>query len=52
MTVLMEIGNEKLRYLVGYTVAVNNKGETVSIDLNAIYELAKPLEGDLHRGLG
>ncbi len=43
VAVLMEIGNEKLRYLIGYTVAVNNKGETASMDLNAIYELAKPL---------
>lgn len=36
----MHVGHEKLRYLVGYTVAINNKGETHKIDINDIHEQA------------
>lgn len=40
----MEIGYEKLRYLIGYAWAVNSKGETRSVSLNdSILELAKQL---------
>jgi hypothetical protein len=39
--VLQAIGNEKMRYLTGYAVAVNNKGECVDVNINEIYELAK-----------
>lgn len=35
--VMMEVGAEKLRYLSGWAVAFNNKGETKTIDLNHIY---------------
>lgn len=41
--VLMESGAEKHRYISGYAVAFNNKGETRSINLNDIYDLAKEL---------
>jgi len=36
--VMMEIGAEKLRYLSGWTVAFNNKGEKKVIDLNHVYD--------------
>jgi hypothetical protein len=36
-------GYEKMRYLVGYAVAINNKKERREIDLAQIYELAKQL---------
>lgn len=41
VAVLMQIGAEKLRYLTGWAVAVNHKGETVSLNLSDIYDLAK-----------
>ncbi len=41
VAVLEAVGSEKCRYLNGYAVAVNNKGESVSINLDMIYELAK-----------
>lgn len=37
VAVLMEVGNEKLRYLTGYAVAVNHKGDIVSVGLDEIY---------------
>lgn len=39
----MHTGNEKLRYLVGYAIAINSKGEQESIDINQIYVKAKKL---------
>lgn len=39
--VLMEVGNEKMRYLVGYADAFNNKGEAVHVSLNEIFDRAK-----------
>jgi len=41
VAVFLEIGYEKLRYLIGYAVAVNHLGEYVSVDLNDIYSKAK-----------
>ncbi len=43
VAVLMETGAEKLRYLVGYAIAINNKGETVEISLDDIYQAAERL---------
>jgi len=43
VAVCVEIGYEKMRYLVGYAFAVNAKGETVSVNLDEIYERAKTL---------
>ncbi len=40
VAVLTEAGAEKLRCISGYSVAVNHKGETVSVSLNQIYQLA------------
>lgn len=43
VAIFMETGAEKLRYLVGYAVAVNNRGETETISLQDIYSKAKKL---------
>ena len=43
VAILMEVGNEKLRYLTGTVLAINNKGETVSVNLESIYESARDL---------
>lgn len=43
VAIFMESGAEKLRYVVGYAFAVNNKGEVASVALNDIYELASEL---------
>ena len=40
VAVMLETGAEKLRYLIGYAVAVNAKGEQVHVTLDAIYPLA------------
>jgi hypothetical protein len=40
VAILMEVGNEKLRYLTGYAVAVNSKGEIASVGLDEIYKKA------------
>lgn len=46
IAVLMEVGYEKLRYLVGVAVALNHKGETVDVGLNDIYREALEAFGD------
>jgi hypothetical protein len=43
VAVIQEIGNEKMRYLVGQAWAVNNAGETVHINLDEIYKYAQNL---------
>ncbi len=37
VAILEEVGAEKLRYLVGYAVAVNYLGETLSVSIDEIY---------------
>lgn len=41
VAIYQEVGAEKLRYLVGYSVAVNSKGETAIVNINDIYSIAK-----------
>jgi len=41
--IVMGTGYEKMRYLVGYAIAINNKKERREIDLAQVYELAKQL---------
>ena len=41
--VIQEVGAEKLRYLVGYATAFNNKGEVITISIDDIF--AKLPEG-------
>lgn len=43
VAIIMETGAEKLRYITGYAVAYNSKGETVEIALDEIYERAKSI---------
>lgn len=43
VAIVREIGYEKMRYLVGYTVAINSRGESIEVSLDQIYEDAKPL---------
>ena len=44
VAILMEVGSEKYRYLTGYALAVNSKGETREINLSKdIYTLAQEL---------
>lgn len=38
VAVLEEVGAEKLRYLVGYAVAVNHRGETLAVSIDDVYE--------------
>lgn len=49
VAVLIETGAEKLRYLNGYAVAVNSRGETVGINLDQIYEMASTLGNTITR---
>jgi hypothetical protein len=41
--VWQHVGNEKLRYLQGYAVAINNKGEIKSLNIDNIYTMAEEL---------
>lgn len=41
--IVMGTGYEKMRYLVGYAIAINNKKQRRGIDLAQIYESAKQL---------
>lgn len=38
VSVLQEVGAEKLRYLVGCAVAVNHRGEKLAVSIDDIYE--------------
>lgn len=49
VAIIIEVGSEKLRYLNGYAVAYNNKGESKSIGLEEIYDLAKELGSEITR---
>jgi hypothetical protein len=50
VAILIEVGAEKLRYLTGIAVAVNDRNEQRCIDLEDIYEVAKELGDKRHRG--
>lgn len=43
VAVIVEIGSEKYRYLLGFAVAVNSKGESRQVTLDEIGERAKGL---------
>jgi hypothetical protein len=40
IAVLMEVGSEKLRYLIGVAIAVHHSGRAIRIDLDEIYDRA------------
>ena len=44
--ILAEAGSEGLSYLIGWTMAFNNKGENISLDLEDIVRLAKQKFGE------
>jgi hypothetical protein len=46
VAIIQEVGHEKLRYLFGQAMAINNKKEKRSIDLNLIMEMALELKGE------
>lgn len=39
--VLQEVGNEKMRYVNGFAMAFNNRGDVETLNLSKIYDLAK-----------
>jgi len=41
VAVVVEAGNEKLKYVAGYAFAVNSKGRTVTVSTDDIYDKAK-----------
>ena len=41
VAVFQTAGSEKLRYLTGYAIAVNDKGKTVDVNIDDIYHLAE-----------
>jgi hypothetical protein len=43
VAIFMESGHEKLRYVAGFAVAVNSKGETQRVTLDEIYDPAARL---------
>lgn len=43
VAIVMEVGFEKMRYLVGEAHAVNAKGDIISVELDEIYERAASL---------
>jgi len=49
VAILQEAGAEKLRYINGYAIAVNNKGERRQISIDNIYDLAKELGSNITR---
>lgn len=51
VAILMEVGNEKLRYVSGDAVAVNNKGESKYLNLDDIYKVAKKLGPNITRAV-
>lgn len=49
VAIIREVGYEKYRYLVGFTVAVNSKAEILEITLDEIYAKAKSLGSHVTR---
>jgi len=46
IAVLTASGAEKLRYVTGYAVAIDNTGKTVAVNIDDIYGKAKKLFGE------
>jgi len=49
VAVMMEAGAEKYRYITGYAVAYNNKGESRKINLDDIYKVALEIGTEITR---
>ncbi len=41
VAIIMEVGNEKLRYLCGYATAIRSDGQTRHVSLQQIYDQAR-----------
>jgi len=41
VAILMEVGSEKLRYLVGFAMAINHEGDILQVSIRDIYKLVK-----------
>ena len=41
--IFITVGSEKMRYICGYALAINSKGEMVDVSLDDIYKKAKSL---------
>lgn len=46
IAILVAAGNEKMRYVCGYAIAIDNTGKTVNVNINDIYAKAKKSFGD------
>lgn len=52
VAIAMEVGFEKLRYLTGVAIAVNDKGEELDVSINDIYKKVEKQWGtELHQGI-
>lgn len=49
VAIIMGSGSENLRYINGYAIAFNNKGETKQVYLDDIYKLAEELGKDVKK---
>lgn len=49
VAITMEVGYEKIRYLIGVAVAVNHRGKVVYINLDEIYDKAKKVFKGCHK---
>ncbi|ABS06128.1 hypothetical protein [Kineococcus radiotolerans] len=47
VAIFMEVSAENLRYFIGYTVAINSRGEERTVSLSDIYEQAGALGADV-----
>jgi hypothetical protein len=51
VAVLMEIGNEALRYFTGTAVAVNGSGRTTRVNLDTVYRAARKLGSKITKAM-
>lgn len=49
VAVLLEVGSEAPRYVAGHATAVNHRGRTIHLDLDAIYTAARALGPNVTR---
>lgn len=47
VAIIQEIGYEKMRYLCGYAVAINSKGDLEEVSIDDIYKKAERLGKDI-----
>lgn len=47
VAIFMQVGNEGMRYVTGFALAINNRGEMRQVDLDDIVPLAKQLGSNI-----